>query len=92
MTFFQFSDKNVTFGVFVKAIATAVVKLLKEDAADPEFVSQRKAFEMFGRANVERWRRQGKVSPCKRPGRVEYRTADLRLLQRTQQDYLEPSR
>lgn len=92
MTFLQFSDKNVSFVVFVKQIAAEVVYLLKSDNTDPEYVSQRKAFEMFGRANVERWRRQGKVRPCKRPGRVEYRTADLRLLQRTQQDYLEPSR
>ncbi len=62
--------------------------LLKLDAKDPEFISQNKAFEIFGRANVERWRKQGKVVAYKRPGKVEYRTADLRLLQRTQQDYL----
>ena len=68
-----------------------VVHLLKKDDADPDYVSQRKAFEMFGRRNVERWRRQGKVSPYKRPGKLEYRTADLRLLQRSQQDYLDPN-
>lgn len=80
MTFLQFSDKSVPYGVFVK------------DEADPEYISQRKAYEIFGRRNVERWRRQGKVSPCKRPGKLEYRTADLRLLQRTQQDYLDPTK
>lgn len=88
----QFADKSVPYGVFVKDVAAEVVHLLKKDDADPDYVSQRKAFEMFGRRNVERWRRQGKVSPCKRPGKVEYRTADLRLLQRTQQDYLDPSK
>lgn len=87
MTFLQFADKSVPYGVFVKDVAAEVVHLLKKDGADPDYVSQRKAFEMFGRRNVERWRRQGKVSPCKRPGKMEYRTADLRLLQRTQQDY-----
>lgn len=87
MTFLQFADKSVPYGVFVKDVAAEVVHLLKKDGADPDYVSQRKAFEMFGRRNVERWRRQGKVSPCKRPGKLEYRTADLRLLQRTQQDY-----
>ncbi len=92
MTFLQFADKSVTYGVFVKDVAAEVVHLLKKDDADPDYVSQRKAFEMFGRRNVERWRRQGKVNPCKRPGKVEYRTADLRLLQRTQQDYLDPSK
>lgn len=87
MTFLQFADKSVPYGVFVKDVAAEVVHLLKKDGADPDYVSQRKAFEMFGRRNVERWRKQGKVSPCKRPGKMEYRTADLRLLQRTQQDY-----
>lgn len=87
MGFLQFADKSVPYGVFVKDVAAEVVNLLKKDEADPEYISQNRAFAMFGRANVERWRRQGKVSPCKRPGRLEYRTADLRLLQRTQQDY-----
>lgn len=92
MTFLQFADKSVPYGVFVKDVAAEVVHLLKKDDADPDFVSQRKAFEMFGRRNVERWRKQGKVSPYKRPGKLEYRTSDLRLLQRTQQDYLDPTR
>lgn len=91
MTFLQFADKSVPYGVFVKDVAAEVVHLLKKDDADPDYVSQRKAFEMFGRRNVERWRRQGKVSPYKRPGKLEYRTADLRLLQRSQQDYLDPN-
>lgn len=67
MTFLQFSDKSVPYGVFVKDVAAEVVHLLKKDEADPEYISQRKAYEIFGRRNVERWRRQGKVSPCKRP-------------------------
>lgn len=50
-------------------------------------VSQRKAYAMFGRGNVDRWRKQGKITPCKRPGKVEYRTIELRTLQRLQQDY-----
>lgn len=92
MEFLQFADKSVPYGVFVKDVAAEVVHLLKKDDADPDYVSQRKAFEMFGRRNVERWRKQGKVSPCKRPGKLEYRTADLRLLQRRQQDYLDPNK
>lgn len=83
----QFSDRAVPYGVFVSDVAAEIVNLLKKDANDPQYISQRKAFALFGRANVERWRRQGKVKPCKRPGKLEYLTADLRLLQRTQQDY-----
>lgn len=54
---------------------------------DPEMVSQRQAYAMFGRGNVDRWRKQGKINPCKRPGKVEYRTVELRVLQQKQQDY-----
>ena len=83
----QFADKSIPYGVFVKDLAAEIVNLLKKDKTDPEYVSQRQAFAIFGRTNVERWRRQGKATPCKRPGKLEYCTAELRLLQRTQQDY-----
>lgn len=84
----QFPDKSVTYSTFLDDIASRVVALLKKDANDPEYISQRKAFEIFGRRNVERWRRLGRVKPSKRPGKVEYKTSDSRLLQRTEQDYL----
>lgn len=82
-----FADKCVRYDTFLNDVAARVVHLLKQDANDPDFISQNKAFAMFGRGNVERWRKQGKVTVYKRPGKIEYRTADLRLLQRTQQDY-----
>ena len=85
----QFADKSVPYGVFVNDLAAKIVNLLEKDKTDPEFISQRKAFEIFGRKNIERWRRQGKANPIKRPHKLEYCTADLRLLQRTQQDYYE---
>lgn len=87
MSFLNFSDHLIPYEKFLTDIAANVVRMLKSDANDPEFISQRKAYEMFGRANVERWRNQRKVQAYKRPGKVEYRTADLRLLQRTVQDY-----
>ena len=87
MDFLQFADKSVPYRVFVQDVATEVAILLQQFKDDPEYISQNKAFAIFGRANVERWRRQGKISPRKRPGKLEYLTADLRMLQRTQQDY-----
>ncbi|MBR6774732.1 MAG: hypothetical protein IKM23_03360 [Bacteroidales bacterium] len=86
--FLDFKDKSVPYEVFVKDVATRIVRLLDESRHDPVMVSQRKAYEMFGRGNVERWRKQGKAHPCKRPGKVEYNTAELRELQRVEQDYL----
>lgn len=87
MAFLKFLDHLIPYDTFLNDVAARVVKMLKTDSADPEYVSQRKAYDMFGRANVERWRKQGKVEPCKRPGKLEYRTADLRFLQRATQDY-----
>lgn len=89
MAFLQFLDRLIPYDIFLNDLAARIVKLLKTDHDDPEFISQRKAYELFGRRNVERWKRQGKVVSYKRPGKVEYRTADLRLLQRTVQDYFE---
>ena len=83
----HFTDHLIPYDTFLNGIASRVVRLLKSDADDPEFVSQRKAYDMFGRRNVERWKRLGMVQSYKRPGKVEYRTADLRLLQRQSQDY-----
>lgn len=87
MAFLQFPDHLIPYETFLDDVSARIVKMLKSDANDPEFVSQRRAYQMFGRRNVERWRREGKVEPCKRPGKLEYRTAELRLLQRIKQDY-----
>lgn len=89
MAIFQFLDKLIPYDIFLNDVAARIVKMLKSDRNDPEYISQRKAYEMFGRRNVERWRKKGKVEPCKRPGKLEYRTADLRLLQRIKQDYFD---
>ncbi len=83
----DFSDKTVPYDTFVRDVAASVVRLLSERRSDPEYVSQRQAYAMFGRGNVDRWRKQGKIEPCKRPGKIEYRTAELRALQQVRQDY-----
>ncbi len=84
----QFSDKLVSYETFMSDLSARVVRMMKSDAADPEYVSQRTAYSIFGRRNVDRWRRTGKITPYKRPGKLEYCMADLWLLQRTEQDYL----
>lgn len=91
MASFQFMDHLISYDTFINDLSARIVRLLKSDNNDPEFISQRKAYELFGRRNVERWKQQGKVVYYKRPGKVEYRTADLRLLQRTTQDYFNNS-
>lgn len=82
-----FTDRLVPYDSFVKDVAARVAMLLESDSKDPVFISQRKAYAMFGRANVERWRREGKVQTYRRPGKLEYRTAELRAMQRISDDF-----
>ncbi len=85
--YIQFPDRLVSYDTFLEDLSAKIVSKMRQAESDPGTVSQRKAYDLFGRANVDRWRREGRIQPCKRPGKVEYRMADLRLLQQTQQDY-----
>lgn len=75
MELFSFWNRIVTYDAFLNDFAVRIVRLMKAEHDDPEFISQGKAFEIFGRRNVERWRKQGKITSCKRPGKVEYKTS-----------------
>lgn len=83
----QFPDRMVSYETFMTDLASRIANQLKQAEADPDTISQRKAYSIFGRANVDRWRRQGRIEPCKHGGKLEYRTADLRMLQHIKQDY-----
>ena len=87
MNVLEFSDRMIPYEEFANDLAARIANMIQSTHDDPEYISQNKAWRLFGRRNVERWRKEGKVEPCKRPGKLEYRTADLRLLQRTTQDY-----
>lgn len=87
MQLLQFPDKCVSYETFIRDVAAQVALLIRDDNRDPETVSQNRAYAMFGRGNVERWRRQHRLTVYRRPGKIEYRTAELRYCQRTQQDY-----
>lgn len=84
----QFADRLVTYDQFLSDVAARLASHIRIQANDPEYMSQSKAFKVFGRANVERWRRKGLLHPCKRPGKLDYRTAELREQQRKEQDYM----
>ena len=80
-------NRMLTYDEFMNDLAARITERLAVRKDDPEMISQRQAYRMFGRANVERWLRQGKLHPHRRPGKVEYRTAELRAQQEKQQDY-----
>lgn len=52
-------------------------------------ISQAQAYKMFGRADVERWVKNGKIEPVRiSPGKKRYRLIDLQKLADVQQNYL----
>ena len=83
----QFPDRIVTYDVFMSDLANRIAEKLLCIREHPEVISQRAAYREYGKANVQRWLRQGKLHPCKRIGKVEYSTAELRMAQSNQQDY-----
>lgn len=86
-----FPDKCVSYSTFINDLATALVPKMMAAMENPsDIISQNKAFKLFGQGNIRRWRQKGLVDPVsKRPGKVEYRLSDLRLLQQRKQDYFE---
>lgn len=89
MLHIQFPDRMVSYDTFMSDLASRIAEQLTAIKQQPEVISQREAYRQYGRGNVERWLRQGKLHPCKRPGKVEYHTSELRQMQQVQQDYFE---
>lgn len=83
-----FPDKSVTYDTFLRDLAAKISSFLKEDKDDPAYISQRKAEILYGKGNVLRWRNSGAISPLYRPGKIEYPTAILKELSRTDEIYI----
>lgn len=83
----DFSDKSVSYDVFMNDLAARVATNIRTMNTMPDRLSQRQAYERYGRANVNRWRKQGKLHTFKRPGKIEYLSKELLLAQQTIQDY-----
>ena len=79
-TILDFSDRSIPYDVFLRDVATTVVSMLREQKDEPEFVSKRRAYELFGRANVDRWLRNEEIMPHIRPGKIELKMAEFYCL------------
>lgn len=91
---FLFTDKLVSYDTFLEDVSERVaIKLRsiveKKREEENPICSQRQAYKKFGSGNVRRWIRERKLVPfSKRPGKIEYRLSDLRILFNQEQDYL----
>ena len=53
------------------------LQISKIQAGIREFIGQKEAHVRFGRQNIERWVKEGRLQRYKRPGKIEYRLEDL---------------
>ena len=85
----DFTDKSVTFAQFVDFLATKVALRIHQIEKGETAVSQAQAYKLFGRADVERWIRNGKLHPVRiSPGKKRFSLVDLQKLANIQQNYL----
>ena len=92
----QFADKMVSFDTFLTAIRTVVHEEVSKAVGKRPFITKAKAFSTFGRRNVERWAKEGKIQVFGRgkDGKVtryEYRLSELEACANKVQDYLYPA-
>ena len=80
-------NEQSDYWAFVNDVANKLATILKEDREDPEYISQRKAYELFGQGAVKKWVTDGLVEPHRKGGKIEYRTALLKELKSTPVDY-----
>ena len=74
---------------FVNELATRIALKIHQVEKGQLEISQAKAFKMYGRADVERWVKSGKLQPSRiSPGKKRYRLIDLQKLADIQQNYL----
>lgn len=84
-----FADKSVTYDKFLDELATRLAVRLHLVEKCNGVISQRQAYKMFGRADVDRWIRSGKLKPTRiSPGKILYSIVDLYKLAKIKQNYL----
>ena len=89
----QFGDKMLSFDTFLSAIRNVVQEEVNKAVGKRPFITQAKAYETYGRKNVERWKREGKIKDFARgkEGKItrhEYRISELDACANKVQDYL----
>ena len=85
----QFADQSVTFEKFVDLLATKVALRMHQVEKGQMEISQAEAYRLFGRADVERWKKSGKLQPSRiSPGKKRYKLVDLQELASVQQNFI----
>lgn len=82
-----FADKSVTYGQFIDELATKLAeKIIMIENGEME-ISKNKAYKMFGRSDVERWIKSGKLEPSRvSTGVTRFKMSDLYALASVKQN------
>ena len=70
----QFADKMLSFDTFLSVIRNVVKEEVCKAVGKRPFLTQAKAYDIYGRKNVERWKREGKVKDFARGRNGKIRT------------------
>jgi hypothetical protein len=62
---------------FARMVAYELHKLQTESK---ELISQNEAYRRYGRAQIEKWRKQGRITPRQEGNRIYYKTKQLQRL------------
>ena len=88
-TLLQFGNETVSYGQFTTDLATKIAYTMHQIERGELEISQLQAFKMFGKADVLRWVKNGKIQPCRiSPGKKRYKLVELQRLADIQQNYL----
>lgn len=73
----EFSNKT-EMQVFARMVAIELHSIMTDSK---EMVSQNEAYRRYGRAQIEKWKRQGRLIPHQEGTRIFYKTKQLQKLE-----------
>ena len=82
------NDTIIPIERYVRMLGTAIALSMHKLNSLPTQINQRRAWREFGRARVERWVAEDRITPIRTGGTVMYATEELVALANDVQDYL----
>lgn len=72
----EFSNKT-EMQVFARMVAVELHSIMTDSK---EMISQNEAYRRYGRAQIEKWKAQGRLTPILQSKRIYYRTKQLQKI------------
>lgn len=82
------NDTVIPLERYMMMLGTAIGITINKLQSMPQQINQRRAWREFGRARVDRWVSEERITPIRSGGSVMYNTEELVALANDVQDYL----